>query len=628
MNFQYKIVTTPDGLPAVRPGDDIFMDFETTNVTDKGDKKDSMVWHGDRICGAAITINDYSEAWYIPVRHTTGTNLDLQTFQRWLKDSVTLAGRWINHNIKFDAHFAAEDGAEFQCSLVDTMVQARSVHNNLPEYGLKELSAKYLEADNWKDEIQGWLTAHKSVNYADVPIDMMARYAAGGDIHYNRKLYHFLERKIPEESRAVWEMEKLLTPVLYDLEVQGLLIDPNEIQVEYDCSIDKQQKLQRELWSNVGWKINVNSSQQLHELIVKQLGLPVVAWTDPKKNKSHTSNPSFGAEAMGLYESLPEVLSDQKVRGTLKQIQKLVEEKHFFSLFLKNYLNLHVGGVIHPTYIQCKKTGRMACKQPNSQQLNKRAKALVKNLPGHKIWSWDYSQIEYRLIVHYTDNKKAIKAYNDNPKTDYHDWVAALAGIMRDPAKTLNFLLAFGGGKRKAKQLLAKIDDVINEVNGMIDRIELRPDQDRAEFFRQLFDTKAESIYNRYHAAQPELKRTMDLAAAVAEERGYVKTIMGRRSYIPRDFSYRAFNAVIQGSAADIMKNRLIYASPRYNKAMRQFGIKPFAVVHDDYPQQVPTDVIDKHYISLMKRVLEDIPFEIKVPILVSYKKHEKNWAA
>jgi DNA polymerase-1 len=251
----------------------------------------------------------------------------------------------------------------------------------------------------------------------------------------------------------------------------------------------------------------------------------------------------------------------------------------------------------------------------------------VKPLPGHNIWDWDYSQIEYRLIAHYTNNKRAIKAYNDDPLMDFHDWVAELAGIPRKPAKTLNFRLAYGSGKPGAvKSLICLLADEINkEVDDLIGGRLMHPD-DRVGLFQSIFQERGGNIYDKYHAFQPELKKTLDKAAEVAGCRGYIKTIGGRRSYIPPKLSYKALNYVVQGSAADIMKNRMIAASPRYNPVVRAFGVKPFAVVHDDTPQHAPQDVDEKDYMEYTKKILEDVPYEIKVPILVSGEKHEKNW--
>lgn len=630
----YKTVLNPSDLPVIPSNSTLYLDCETSNITDKGKPADSMVWHGDKIVGVAVTHNDCPDCWYIPVRHTNSPNLRYTDFIRWLKHAFKNTKTWVNHNIKFDMHFVAKDMYKYQrnfdINIVDTMVQARLIHNNLKSYGLKELSVKYLGVENWKDVIKDWLLAYKTKNWANVPVELMALYACK-DVDNNRKLHFCFNTLMPTECEAVWRMEQLLTPVLYDLEVQGMLIDLDELAVESQKSLDKQEKLQSKLDGLIGRTINVNSSPQLKELLIGELKLPIVATTDK-------GNPSFNAEAMGLYDARPEVLSNFSIRSTLKAVAALVTETHFYNLFLKEYTNLHVDGVVHPTYLQCKKTGRMGCKQPNSQQLNNRAKKLVKCLPGHNIWSWDYSQVEYRLIAHYTKNQKAIAAYQNDSNTDYHQWVAELAGIARKPAKTLNFLMAFGGGKGKAMEFLAKIEDVIKEVNVAVD---LKHNQasdsvsvvyqgiaftNRADLFQYIFTEKAERIYNQYHAAQPELKRTMYQVAGVVERRGYVRTAMSRRNYIPKELSYKAFNAVIQGSAADIAKGRAVAYSPRYNKTVRDWGIKPFTMVHDDFLSQVPCDIDETQYIDYTTKVLQDVPFELAVPIIVNREKHLENW--
>ena len=206
--------------------------------------------------------------------------------------------------------------------------------------------------------------------------------------------------------------------------------------------------------------------------------------------------------------------------------------------------------------------------------------------------------------------------------------MAELANILRKPAKTLNFLMAFGGGKDKAMEFLAKIDVVIDEVNAEVDALlRERPTLGRADTFQQLFLRKASQIYNDYHNAQPELKRTLWKAGNVVKSRGYVYTIMNRRSYIPAAFSYKAFNAVIQGSAADIFKERLIVYAPRYNRTVRDWGVKPFGVVHDDTVSQVPKDINEPEYVEYTKSVLEAVPFEqLTVPIVVNQEKHLLNW--
>lgn len=627
----HKTILNPADLPNIPEGCTLYLDVETTNIASRGKVKDSTVWYGDRICGAAVTFDDCPDCWYIPVRHTTGPNMSVLHFRQWLKDAVIRPKKWVNHNIKFDAHFAAADGAEFNCGLVDTMVQARIIHNNLKSYSLKNLCGQYLNIKNWKDPIVDWLKEHKTNNWADLPVLLIANYACQ-DVDNNRKLYHKFNELMPEECSKLWQMEQLVTPVLYDLEAQGMQIDPNKLAQEIELSLRKQEQLQAALDKRIGRIINVNSNKQLKKLLLDDLALPIVAWTNKE-------NPSFNSEAMGLYESLPKVLSNNNIRSILKDIAALVEEKHFYSLFLKGYNSLHVDGVVHPDYSQCKKTGRMGCRQPNSQQLNNRAKKLVKCLPGYNIWSWDYNQIEYRLIVHYTKNQEAIRAYNENPDTDYHTWVAELADIPRHPAKTLNFLMAFGGGKNKAMEFLAKIEEVIDEVNEevnnildayggshLLEKVYHHVADDRANLFQTQFALKAEKIYNNYHNAQPELKRTLWAAGNVAKSRGYVRTIMNRRSYIPADLSYKAFNAVIQGSAADIFKERLVQYAPRYNKTIKDLGIKPFAIVHDDIVSQVPADIERRPYVEYTTKILQNIPFELAVPIIVNREKHLMNW--
>src|SRR5690606_38245884 len=145
----------------------------------------------------------------------------------------------------------------------------------------------------------------------------------------------------------------------------------------------------------------------------------------------------------------------------------------FNNLFLESYKTKHVNGYLHPTFNQVVRTGRLSCGDPNMQQSNEAARNLIiPHEEGESILSVDYSQIEYRTIVHYINDRRAIAAFEKDPDTDFHDYVAKDIGVHRKPAKTLNFQNAFGAGVRKMEMALSAIPEIVNLVR---EQLELDP---------------------------------------------------------------------------------------------------------------------------------------------------------
>lgn len=113
----------------------------------------------------------------------------------------------------------------------------------------------------------------------------------------------------------------------------------------------------------------------------------------------------------------------------------------------------------------------MSCKRPNAQQLSKAAKKLIWPDEGMELLSCDYSQVEFRIIVHILRDPECIAAYAKDPDTDFHSWVAEMCHIARDPAKNVNFAIGYGASKRKVTTMLAGNMDLMGELGGEVDRM-------------------------------------------------------------------------------------------------------------------------------------------------------------
>jgi DNA polymerase I-like protein with 3'-5' exonuclease and polymerase domains len=274
----------------------------------------------------------------------------------------------------------------------------------------------------------------------------------------------------------------------------------------------------------------------------------------------------------------------------------------------------------------------MSCRNPNAQQLNSRAKRLIHPPPGYSIVSGDENQIEFRIIVSYIGDENAIQSYNENPDTDFHQWVADLCGgIKRRPAKCLNFGMGFGAGRRKVIEMLSADKDVMadvgHKINDMIQQGTIKEDQ-RNVVFKSMCSELANNLYSTYHEKLPGIKATSQRASDVAKRRGYVFNGYGRRRHLGLKFTNKAFNSIVQSFAADILKDAAIKLAPRYNREARDAGIILIALVHDDITSLVPLkNSRDPSVLRIIKNALENPDVKIKVPVTCKMGFSDRNWA-
>ena len=650
----FHIIESLPELPNLQNRKEIFCDVETKRVFDHPKLGGLYPWKGDRICGFSISADDIPEVWYVPVRHTAlnSNNLPVENVMNWARDILTSCDDWINHNVKFDAmFFDVGDNVQFDCRLVCTLNLAKLYYSDRFAFGLKPLCKDWLDYDTGStDRVKAYLDSlrPKSSSYADVPIKILGEYA-NDDVRMNRKLYRFLQDKMQariEKSIAddgsnkqgdlvkqLIETEIKLTPVLFDMEKEGLRIDETECKIKSALALRTMIGNAEKIEQLTGRDEFVNSNACMKDILLKQFKLPILV-TIKERNENgqfiDTGRPSFDKDAMALYKVHPTVTSDEKIKQVVDLITEYRTEQQFKSLFLDTFLELNVDSIIHPNYNQSVKTGRMSCSKPNSQQQNERSKALIHPHEGEGYISNDYSQIQFRLIVHYCQIAAAIKAYNEDPKTDYHQWVSDVLGIKRKPSKQLNFGMAFGQGKGGVTRKLITNEDIMTEmgdvVNKLVEQGLLDPNL-RVKKFQELCRNRAVSSYEAYHEKMPEIQITSRKAADVASVRGFVFTGYGRRRYLPGKACRKAFNSIMQGTDADIMKERMVALSPRYNSDSKQWGLKIRANVHDELLNGVVLEnLYDPKLHTYIYELLEDTTVKFRVPILVGLGLSPNNW--
>jgi len=354
-----------------------------------------------------------------------------------------------------------------------------------------------------------------------------------------------------------------------------------------DMLIEHEEKLE----NLIGFVINYNSGDQIGNAC-NNLGLNY-----PRTPK--TGKPSFTKPWLEQHKNEHELY---KLVLKCRRLSKLI------GTFLESQIRGQlVGDRIYGQFHPCKAesggtvTGRFSASNPNLQfipnpksyesdeedlNLGQELRNLFIPFDDDYWGRIDFSQIEYRLFAHFAVGKgsdEIRKLYNTNPDTDFHEWCAKISALTRHVAKNLNFGVIFGMG------LVA----LCNNFNMSHD--------------------EGEDFLNIYNERLPFAKQTLYAVKNRAENKGYVRTILGRRRRFPnKDFTYKALNAIIQGSAADIIKKGMVdsWEAGIYN------SITPLLTVHDELDSSVPRNKESLEAFAEQGHILENA-VKLKVPVLV-----------
>jgi len=618
-----RIAQSAAELPCPSKIQNLYLDLETTSFDD--DEKALDPWAGDRALGIAATWDDCPEAFYAPLRHEDGRwNIDRDQAMKWASDLLDNSKRWINHNIKFDAHFLRHDGVipSPSLELIDTMTQSKMVDSDRMSHKLKPLCRDRLGMEMDEEvRLKAYLKSAKSKDYGIAPADMIGEYACM-DVIGNRALSINLDASMHADLAKGWAIERQLTSVLLDMETVGMRIDATQCKIESLKSMREMVRAATRVSELIGRELT-DSNQCIYGILIDYLGLPVLSWDEGK--------PSFNKDALKLYAGHPDVVFDERSAEVVACIRSYRTESHFNGLFAQALLEKRDSNdVVHPSYNQLVRTGRMSCSRPNAQQFSPRAKRLLIPREGCSFLVVDASQIEFRLIVHYLNDQEAIKAYAENPLTDFHQWVADLCGVARGPAKTLNFSMAYGAGRKNVTGQLVANKDIMASVGAAVDAEIASGAIDtkhRATRYAALCSERASKLYDLYHARLP-VKLLAEKMASVCRGRGYIKTLYGTHRNLPNEHAHRAGNSAVQGSAGYLVKDRMNATAERNYDVVRNAGIHMLAQVHDELVFEGPTkEIEDVRIQDSIVSLLCKPDLSLRVPIMWTRGTSPKNWA-
>lgn len=558
-----------------------------------------LKWQKTEICG--YSLSDGKDAFYVPVRHAGNGNISgVPEYERQLAQIIKdRTKKLIGHNIKFDKHQAQNHGIDLGNKIKDTMVYAALLDENRKSYSLENVSKGYdiVQKLNIKTHIQEKF----GVPYKDAMghywrlsgDDPIAVEYAATDTLGTFQLYEKQSRDLyAQQLDMIVGIEDELTYVLQKMERRGIKIDLNEaeklrteaelMQIEAHSAIPLDDNM---------LPVNVKSGPDIRKYF-EFLGIN--DWPVTEKG-----NPSFTKIYLKGFEEGEAIMNARKI-------------DHFIDSFLTPLEDYTHNGRIYTNYNQTTgefggtRTGRLSSYGPNMQQVPKRDEILGPKfrkifIPDteFKLIEFDYSQMEPRLFTHYSDEPILLEGYNKTPFIDMHDIAAEYMGISRNVAKSLNLGMMYAMGALKLALALGITEDAAREIR------------------------------NKWYRTFIRVRSFTKAAAKRAEERGFVKTILGRRCRItdPK-FSYKAANRIVQGGSADILKWKLVQVNRYIEREGLDDIVQMLLTIHDSIVFQIHESKLDQ--VPILKDIIERVqvpPFNLKVPFVAEHKGLGDNWA-
>lgn len=596
------------------------------------------------VVGISIA-GDEIPAMYLPIRHKQGFNHDVDQVTRYLKDQLKTDVPKCGANLQYDAEALWSLGVELGGPWCDIQVAAPLIDEERSDgYSLESLAKDFLGDGKFEDELKAAASAYGvdpkgGLHHLDPRfVGEYAEFDAAAPI----EIFEKLSRRICAESlEDVFNLEQRLQPVLFKMRVKGARLDMEAVHAADAWYVDRIETKKRELRDLVGYDFKFTAVTHIGRLLVER-GYDNVPET--------MYGPSAGNDYLeaNAGDLLCDLILDLRVSNKM--------HKDFIKMFIEE----NVDGRLHPNWMQLAtedggtRSGRMASRRPNLQQIPKRNKVHGEKIrscfipdDGHVYLHSDFSGQEARISVEVchrlridrhgkldmrngrplTGAAEMVARYKENPRLDFHNMVGEIirkvsgVSLERGPLKNLNFGILYGCGDPKVAAMLA---------------VALQ---------------KAKDLKKIYFQGAPFLEEGVFCLQNLANDRGYIKTASGRRRRFSkfqarswdarklwknhvfdneeearrelgddyeRAFLHKVFNAVVQGTAAD--QTKLAVVDLYY-----EHDILPLSVVHDEInvsgtPDQAPL------ISSVMEGVMEKY-YGFEVPFIADVEKQNNWWS-
>ncbi|MCB1309136.1 MAG: DNA polymerase I [Leptospiraceae bacterium] len=522
----------------------------------------------------------------------------LPVLKKFLEDPAL---RIVGQNIKYDMIVLGNHGIQMPAPFFDTMIASYLCNPNVRRHNMDDMAMDLLQVDTIKyEDVVGSGRNKKTMDQIDP--EQIRDYAcedADITLQLHAALLPQLKRKKLESVNA--DIELPLVPVLADMEREGVAIDRDYFK---KLSADYEKKLsgiEKKIYKAVGYEFNINSTKELQKILFEDLNLP-------KGKKTKTG-----------YSTDQSVLEDLKdahpVVANLLEHRKYNKLKSTYVDALPELINQYTGR-IHTSFNQTiAATGRLSSVDPNLQNIPIRedtGRAIRRGFvprKGNVLLSLDYSQIELRIMAHYSGDAALIETFVKQGVDIHTRTAASLFKVkesevdpdMRSQGKAVNFSIIYGVTEFGLARNLG------------ISREEAR-------------------LYiQRFFEQYPGVRTFMDETILFAEQKGFVQTLSGRQRQIPEITSSNRFrkegaqrtaiNTPIQGTSADIIKLAMIQIHKDFQK--KKFESRMILQVHDELLFDVVPDEQEAVLAVAGKRM--ENAMQLKVPLLVEHS-FGQNW--
>jgi len=507
------------------------------------------------------------------------------------------------HNGKYDLAVLARHGIAVRGLDFDTMIAAYLLEPSRRGFGLKDLAWSKLGLEMRPiTELIG--KGRDQITLAQVSIADTAAYA-GADADATLRLMVVLEDEL--RQREQWDLfrdvEMPLVEVLMEMEMAGVALDTGELMQISASMYQRIVALEKEIHGLAGHPFNINSTQQLAEVLFEELGLPAKA----KTKAGYSTRASVLEELRDQHAIIDLILEHRqlaKIKSTYVDSLPLLVDRDT--------------GRVHTSYNQTGTvTGRISSSDPNLQnipvrtELGRHVRCAFVAQEGWVLLGADYSQVELRILAHISQDPDLLAAFDrgedihaSTASTVFEVPLTAVTPAMRRIAKTINFGIIYGMGEY-----------------GLAQRTDLSLEE-------------ARKFIAGYFARYTKVKEYVEQTKDEAREQGYVSTLLGRSRYFPklqttsrahggvkRAAEREAINMPIQGSAADILKIAMV----RLHRALKEedLAARMILQVHDELVLEVPQEELGP-VAPLVRSVMENawaLDAALKVDLKVG-----KNW--
>lgn len=561
------------------------------------------VRRGGYVVGFSVTIED-GPTYYLPIRHQLGQNLPEDAVLRYMRDNARrFKGAYVGANLSYDLDYLWQEGVVSDgASYLDVQVADPLIWELHKSYSLANIAERMGLPGKDEAELERaakMFGVHPKSGLWRLPPEYVGPYAEQ-DTRLPLQIMRRLEKKIEDEGiEDVWQLECDVLPVLVKMRRRGVRIDIERLARIREWSKIEEAKEVEFIKRETGYDIGIDRAHRSDAV------LPVLDKIGVSAQRVIGYEIKDGKESPVYKQAVDAILfksANHPVTKAIQRARKLGKLRNTFAESVERYM---VKGRLHCTFNQVVREndfgsddteggrfGRLSCKDPNLQQQPARDEFAsewrsIYIAEEGSIWGCcDYSQQEPRWTTHFAAlmnlerAEEAANEYRTNPKADNHDMMAKLTGLPRKSAKTIYLGLCYGqGGARLCGDLGLPTEHAI----GYLDesntyRMEFVPDRwkarERIEALARMgirntrnwpcAGPEGRDILEQFDRKAPFIKQLSKLAQKRAEKNGFIKSASGRKLHFPvnqegrLEWTHKALNRLIQGSAADQTKRAMV----------------------------------------------------------------------